>query len=164
MVEHLHKCKRVNIISPISDILTALIRIYVRTSYWIGHRGHHVIVQNSSPEMTLNSPETIISRLIRQCMRDRGLYVNITRGQFQALLTTARQLLCNLDMHQTLRGGGMAAFRCFPDLRPCRVVYEGYQNTTRTPICRLFLRITTLSNRAEVFFEAHMSQCLFLNL
>lgn len=44
---------------------------------------------------------------------DRGYYVNITRGQFQALLTTARQLLHNLDMYQSYaaRGGDAIADR-----------------------------------------------------
>lgn len=34
------------------------------------------------------------------------LHVNITQGQFQALLTTIRQLLRNLDMYQELKSWG----------------------------------------------------------
>lgn len=44
-------------------------------------------------------------------MGDGGLHVNITLGQFQALLTTARQLLRNLDMYQTLESNAAGAER-----------------------------------------------------
>lgn len=114
----MHERIRANILSGRSDIITALIWIYVG-HYWIRHGVLYClkIVPGDDARLTRDA---IISRLIRQCVRDRGLYVNITAGQFQALLTTARQLLCNLDMHQTLRGGGTAAFRCSADRR---VVY-----------------------------------------